>query len=383
MTKGEEGQGKAGIFVPSGRAALPELRDQANLCLDDPLIHAMLEAVDSYAVVLNAQRQILAANPLLLEGIAKENPGDFLGLRVGEAFHCVHRAEGSDGCGSSRACQGCGALLAVLAAQDSQQPSSGECLLSLQREGRWEAREFSVRARPLVVAGHRLVLLTLKDISAQKRRESLEHIFIHDLVNSLHGLQGWTEMLQGGGSDATVIAARILEMTDYLTEEVESQRRLLLAERNELVPDLRETTPGKLIEDLAGSLDAESLARLISLTPAPDAPALRTDPALLNRILTNMVRNALEAMPAGGQARLWFELRAGQPTFVVQNPGYMPPEVADRVFQRSFSTKAARGRGLGTYGMKVLGETVLGGKVGFTTGWEEGTRFFITLPLGG
>ena len=50
------------------------------------------------------------------------------------------------------------------------------------------------------------------------------------------------------------------------------------------------------------------------------------------------------------------------------------------MFQRSFSTKAARGRGFGTYAMKVLGETVLGGKVGFTASWEEGTRFHIELP---
>jgi hypothetical protein len=30
--------------------------------------------------------------------------------------------------------------------------------------------------------------------------------------------------------------------------------------------------------------------------------------------------------------------------------------------------------------MKLLGETVLGGTVGFTTNWTEGTRFFIELP---
>ena len=45
-----------------------------------------------------------------------------------------------------------------------------------------------------------------------------------------------------------------------------------------------------------------------------------------------------------------------------------------------FSTKANRGRGLGTYGMKLLGETVLGGVVGFTSNWTEGTHFFIELP---
>jgi signal transduction histidine kinase len=106
---------------------------------------------------------------------------------------------------------------------------------------------------------------------------------------------------------------------------------------------------------------------------------VRTDPAILGRILRNMVMNAIEAMPTGGQVRIGYD-HLDQTRFVVHNSGCMPPEVADRVFQRSFSTKAPQGRGLGTYGMKVLGETVLGGKVGFTTSWVEGTQFFIELP---
>jgi signal transduction histidine kinase len=54
--------------------------------------------------------------------------------------------------------------------------------------------------------------------------------------------------------------------------------------------------------------------------------------------------------------------------------------VRPRIFQRSFSTKASRGRGLGTYGMKLFGERHLGGRVSFTTGEAEGTVFAIELP---
>jgi hypothetical protein len=66
--------------------------------------------------------------------------------------------------------------------------------------------------------------------------------------------------------------------------------------------------------------------------------------------------------------------------FVVENPGCLTPEVADRIFQRSFSTKAKRGRGLGTYGMKLLGEDHLGGTVSFRSTAREGTCFTIVLP---
>ena len=382
MTEKGLPSGHGTFFAPPGRATPTEVCDQASLCLDDPMVHAVLEAVDSYAVVLNAERQILAANPSLLEALSEELPGACRGFRLGEALDCVRASEGPGGCGTSRACRRCGAVLSVLATQGTDQPASGECLISLKREGRLVAREFTARSFPLVVAGHRLTLLTLQDISALKRRETLERIFIHDLMNSLQGLRGWTEMLQVAGADATTVAERILDMAGHLTAEVESQRRLLLAECGELVADVRSTTPERILDELGTSLGAEMTSRLVRLPVPGNAWALRTDSAILCRVLSNMVMNAVEALPTGGLAQIWYEHREDRTVFVVQNPGCLSPEIADRVFSRSFSTKAERGRGLGTYGMKLLGETILGGKVGFTTDWAVGTRFFIELPTG-
>ena len=143
-----------------------------------------------------------------------------------------------------------------------------------------------------------------------------------------------------------------------------------------------EATAAQVLDDLEHSLGPEAAMRLLRVPSKLEELPLRTDLVALGRVLSNMAHNAFEAMPLGGQACVWFELREERPTFVVQNPGCMPPEVADCVFHRSFSTKSDRGRGLGTYGMKVLGETVLGGKVGFTSTWETGTQFFIELPAG-
>jgi len=47
--------------------------------------------------------------------------------------------------------------------------------------------------------------------------------------------------------------------------------------------------------------------------------------------------------------------------FHVHNPGEIPPAVAARIFQRSFTTRPARTRP-GHYSMKLLGERYLGGK---------------------
>ena len=52
-----------------------------------------------------------------------------------------------------------------------------------------------------------------------------------------------------------------------------------------------------------------------------------------------------------------------------------------QIFQRSFSTKGQPGRGIGTYSIKLFGETYLGGR-GFVSPAEapEGTTFSIVLP---
>ena len=68
--------------------------------------------------------------------------------------------------------------------------------------------------------------------------------------------------------------------------------------------------------------------------------------------------------------------------FTVRNEGVIPPMVQEHIFQRSFSTKAQYGRGLGTYSMKLLGERYLGGKVSFVSNAECGTVFSLELPPG-
>ena len=110
------------------------------------------------------------------------------------------------------------------------------------------------------------------------------------------------------------------------------------------------------------------------------ANRLRTDVALLQRVLTNMVKNAFEATGPGGPVRLWCEADGKEAAFGVWNRQAMPDDVAMRVFQRYFSTKDEPGRGLGTYSMKLLGEQYLQGRVEFQTSAEDGTTFTLTIP---
>ena len=346
------------------------------------LAPTLLEAADGFAVILNAQRQILAANPKFLGAVGAERSASCSGARLGEVMGCVHMGEGLDGCGTSRACSHCGMLASLITSRVQGQACSDEWLVSLRRDGVWEAREYRVRSTPFQAGGHDLLLITFQDTSAETRRQALEQVFIQDLMASLAGIRSWSELIQGAGVPSSEVAEQVLEAADQIRVEVESKHQLLQAERGQVQPDLRETTVGRVLADLVKALPPRQADHLLRPAAVPDPGPFLTDPGTLVRVLVAMVQNAFEAMPPGGQASLGFELRAGCPTFVVQHPGCLSPEAQDSVFR----WKAGRGPGpgptLGTYGMKVLGERVLGGQVGFTTSWDEGTRFFIQLPAG-
>ena len=98
------------------------------------------------------------------------------------------------------------------------------------------------------------------------------------------------------------------------------------------------------------------------------------------RILGNLTKNDLEATPEGGVITLWCRQEGRGLSISVHNEGVMPEPSQLQVFQRSFSTKG-EGRGLGTYGSRLLAERYLQGEVSFSSTKAAGTTFTVSLPL--
>ncbi|MHB8876536.1 MAG: sensor histidine kinase, partial [Myxococcaceae bacterium] len=373
--------------VSAERASVAELRDQIAAVSGSPIVTALLDAVDTLLLVLNPQRQILAAN--LRQGLApRDIPLDsVLGQRTGEALGCIYAREHPDGCGAAEACRTCGALRAAESCRDSGRPVEGECLLTVDEKHGQSSHEFAVRATPVEVSSQVVTVLSLRDISAEKRRDALEHVFFHDLLNTLAGLAGWSERLRRAGEgDWRAPAQRVALLVSRLETEIRNQRSLVLAETGALTLELNRVTVGTICHGLRELFASHSLARRRKIDiHEPDANLeLRTDVALVLRVATNMVTNALEATPPGGTVRLWCTQLEGalgpRLAMFVHNDAVIPPLVAARMFQRSFSTKTGSGRGLGTYSMKLLGERYLGGKVSFMSKPGRGTTFVFELP---
>ena len=368
------------VLPDSRRAGPRQLEREVRIASRSAIVTALLASVDSVLLVLNAERQIVA-----LSGGAAAIAGteDLRGRRPGEALGCVN-AQSPAGCGASPVCQTCGSLGAILAARSDQRPTEAECLLRSVAGG-GTSFEFTVRAAPVTIQEVQFTVVSLRDISAEKRREALEQVFFHDVLNTVMGLRGWTTRLRGPSCDLQRAAERLDVLGGQLEREIRDHRDLVDAERGTLAVSPGPVVCSELLRELEGSLASHPAARdrLLVVEANPTDLELQTDRSLLRRVLVNMVRNAFEAIAPGGVVHLRAAVDSGGCAgvrFTVHNEGEIPADVQHRIFVRSFSTKGGRGRGLGTYSMKLLGERHLGGEVSFASSAEAGTTFSIRLP---
>jgi signal transduction histidine kinase len=386
MASGPDPQPRSAWTSPTPEDGHGPLRERARALLRNPVAQGILEAVEGYVALLDEERRILAANEQLERALAVPARSGLWGRRPGEAAGCVHAGEGPEGCGTGPACSGCGVLLAVQAAQAGQGPDTRECHLTLEREGRRVPGAFRVRATAIDLEGRPVTVAVFQDISDARRREALEAIFFHDLLNLAGSLQGLSRSWLARPAVREEMAQAMLDLSGLLVQEILGHKLLVNAERGELAVDRKWFRPGTLLEDLGRifrSLDPAGAAGERNLVvPEPPGEGMVTDPALLGRILVNMVKNAIEATRPGETITLALTREGEEACFRVHNPGAIPAGVAARIFERSFTTKAGAGRGLGTYGMKLFGERFLGGRVDFTTSPASGTTFSLRLPAG-
>jgi hypothetical protein len=367
-------------FAPAERAAEVELRRQSRTLADTPLVRQLYDAVTDVVLILNRQRQIVFCNRRVSDLLGLDDRTRVYGLRAGEAFGCHYASQAPGGCGTSEFCSACGAINAVLSSQGGD-ADMREC--SILRDDGLEPLELLVKASPLDLDGARFTVVAATDISHEKRRRVLERTFFHDLMNTAIGLKLLTRTLATATAErAPRLAAGLRSSVERLLSEIEEQRDLAMAENNELAARPAAIRSRPFIEGLADLYRQYADVHRCPLEVAAEAPdfAFQSDPALLSRVLGNMVKNALEASQDGRSVTIGCDCAGDRVQFRVHNHGVIPREVQLQIFQRSFTTKG-EGRGLGTYSMKLLSERYLRGSVAFTSTAEHGTTFTVTFPL--
>lgn len=370
-------------FITSGRASENVLKDEIHAIEQADFVATLLDAMPALAMILNEHRQIIAVNNRLLQVFGLTNASQLIGRRPGEALGCIHSCQGPDGCGTAPDCAVCGAVRSIFSSQESGRQASAECRIMLKKDG-GTALDLEATASPLLIANNRLTVFTLRDISAKKRKQVLEHTFFHDIINTAGGIHGIACLLAERENLPPVTEREYKELmvslSDNLIEEIKHQRRLIAAERGEYVPQLEEVDLDELLRGVCELFrHHERVPERKVCYEAGGEYRVRTDPPVLRRIVGNMVLNAMEAIKAGETVQIRSHRLPDSYTIEVSNPGEMSDDIRLNMFKRSFSSKAPAGRGIGTYSMKLFGERYLGGSVGFTSSGGV-TTFFIELP---
>lgn len=371
--------------TPAERVGLAVLEQQHAVFIGDDMAAALLQAMPGCAMLINRQRQIVAANDGLLRISGAGGIGDLLGKRPGEALNCRHADDTPGGCGTGEHCTVCGAVLAIIESQAADRQAIAECRVTLNDAGQ-TALDMQATATPVRIRGEQFIVFVLLDISSEKRRNVLERVFFHDIVNIAGCIHGLASTLVEDDPIPPQLENEyknwLVRLSDNLLDEIQSQRKLLAAERGEFIPDLAPVCVSSLLAEVYQQYHQyeKTPGRMLVVNDGPDS-VITTDASVVRRIIGNMVQNALEASPVGAEVSLSASVAGSSVVFEVHNQGEIEQEVKLQLFKRSFSTKSAAGRGVGTYSMKLFGERYLNGAVSFRSTSEEGTTFALSLPI--
>jgi PAS domain S-box-containing protein len=157
---------------------------------------------------------------------------------------------------------------------------------------------------------------------------------------------------------------------------------------NKIVSDLQDyariIVPEYSIADLSDVFvhvfETVRLPESISLSVnVKDAEKIRIDPTLLQRAITNLVNNAIQAMPKGGKLEVCGEKKDSRVVVTVTDTGDgIPDEIKPKLFTPMMTTKA-KGQGFGLAASKRMIEAMKG-TISFESEVGKGTKFVIELP---
>jgi PAS domain-containing protein len=134
-------------FAPADRASKDViLRDYNDLCSLE-IVRSVIDSMPQIVFVLNQNRQIVYANRVFYELFHVDDAESVLGLRPGELLGCTHGVDAVGGCGTTKSCQSCGAVLAIL---NSLEGDTDTRTCHIFRKADSQVFELQIKAAPFI-----------------------------------------------------------------------------------------------------------------------------------------------------------------------------------------------------------------------------------------
>ena len=170
-------------------------------------------------------------------------------------------------------------------------------------------------------------------------------------------------------------------MLDIIDKDIGYANKIvndLLDYSRKLHLDFTETTPKSLVDEALTLISTPANIQVINL--AENEPKLKVDIDKMQRVFTNLIKNAVEAMPEGGKLVVKSKESKGKVEFTISDTGAgIPKEALEKLFTPLFTTKA-KGMGFGLSICKRIVEAH-GGKISAESTVGEGTTFKMFIPI--
>ena len=238
----------------------------------------------------------------------------------------------------------------------------------------------------------------LREVSASfnEMATSLEQLFdarrqlvawaSHDLRTPLASLRAMVEALEDGLASADEYLPAIREQLETLSALVEDLFELARIDAGVLTLELRDQPLGELILSCLRALDAEAKARNVQLEARVDPadPSVRIAPEKVERVLLNLLTNAVRHTPGDGAVSIVVQPNSDHVVVAVEDTGAgLTPGAAQRMFERFWRDDESRASGGAGLGLAIAQGLVHahGGTIWAENRSSGGARVAFTLPL--
>jgi two-component system phosphate regulon sensor histidine kinase PhoR len=275
----------------------------------------------------------------------------------------------------------------VAATLRSGEAGSGEMVLHAP-----ERRTLALTTAAL--ADRRGAVVVARDITAFLRLAEMRRDFVanvsHELKSPLAAIRGYAETLADGALDdppaARRFTARILEQCRRLQALLEDLLTLSRLEGAEGASERQRVELGDLARRGVELLAGAAAERRVELAVEGDAVTVHGDADALERMVLNLLDNALKYNRPGGAVRVRVAGGDREALLEVRDTGIgIPADALPRIFERFYRVDKGRSRdeggtGLGLAIVKHVAQQH-GGRVEVESALGEGSAFRVRLPL--
>jgi two-component system phosphate regulon sensor histidine kinase PhoR len=239
-------------------------------------------------------------------------------------------------------------------------------------------------------------VLVLHDITDLRKLERVRRDFVanvsHEFRTPLTAIQGFAETLLAGAMDDPQNRGRFLEIivehSRRLARLTEDLLMLSKMDADRLDFETRRIPVGPFIESCMETAlpRARDKDLRLSVNQPTKIPDIAGDRRRLTEVLQNLLDNAIQYTPAGGQIMVSAEVSGSEVVFTVLDTGIGIPQAEQpRIFERFYRVDVARSREVGGTGLGLAISKHLveghGGRIWVESEIGQGAQFHFSVPI--